>query len=426
MTYSIEAEQSVLGAMLIEPSESIPLVSFLSESDFYLPEHQATFAAMMDMHKQSKPIDFVTLLEELNRLYGNDAGKAFLLQLAQMVPTLANTKAYAEIVKAKSQKRRVTGKLQDLIFCDMDADALIPAVEKIVEDERGGSSTKDVEEDRKQTLISYIDTIYKPLDRDTRIWTGYKHIDDKTGGLLKGGISCWGAPPSTGKTAIAINVVENQIKTKNKIAFFSLEMSKEQIYNRMFSSLLSIPYDGIKNKYLDKEQQQKISQSVSDLYGKKQLYLFGDIYTIEEISRRIYELKPDLVVVDFIQRVRTVEKMKDTRERINFLTAEFKWLAKKNNCHIMLLSQVSRQADKSGKPKPPRMSDLKESGNIEEDSDYIFMIFRPYVYEKSKDYTPEQTQLLIDKNKDGETGMIEMYFRGAVQRFEEVETRYDS
>jgi len=118
--------------------------------------------------------------------------------------------------------------------------------------------------------------------------------------------------------------------------------------------------------------------------------------------------------------------MKDTRERINFLTAEFKWLAKKNNCHIMLLSQVSRQADKSGKPKPPRMSDLKESGNIEEDSDYIFMIFRPYVYEKSKDYTPEQTQLLIDKNKDGETGMIEMYFRGSVQRFEEVETRYDN
>jgi replicative DNA helicase len=419
MTYSIEAEQSVLGAMLIEPSESIPLVSMLTESDFYLPEHQATFAAMVEMHKQGKPIDFVTLLERLK------TDKDYLLQLAQMVPTLANTKAYAEIVRAKSQQRRITGKLQDVLFCDMEADALIPAVEKIIEGERGGTS-KDVEEDRKQTLISYIDTIYKPLDRDTRIWTGYKHIDDKTGGLLKGGISCWGAPPSTGKTAIAINVVENQIKTKNRIAFFSLEMSKEQIYNRMFSSLLSIPYDSIKNKYLDKKQQQKISQSVSDLYGKKQLYLFGDIYTIEEISRRIYELKPDLVVVDFIQRVRTVEKMKDTRERINFLTAEFKWLAKKNNCHIMLLSQVSRQADKSGKPKPPRMSDLKESGNIEEDSDYIFMIFRPYVYEKSKDYTPEQTQLLIDKNKDGETGMIEMYFRGAVQRFEEVETRYDS
>jgi replicative DNA helicase len=221
--YSVEAEQSILGAMLIDPVESIPLViGTISESDFYFLENSKTFSAMVDMHNQGKPIDMVTLDE---RLKGEGIGvenvRVYLLQLAQMVPSLVNTKAYAEIVKAKSQKRRVTGKLQEAIYRDMDADALIPAVEKIVEDERAGSSTKNIEEDQKQTLVSYSEEIFKPLDRSSRIWTGYGKIDQKLCGLLKKCMSYVGAPPSTGKTTFAVNVAGRQIeKTKNRVAFF--------------------------------------------------------------------------------------------------------------------------------------------------------------------------------------------------------------
>jgi replicative DNA helicase len=204
-------------------------------------------------------------------------------------------------------------------------------------------------------------------------------------------------------------------------------MSKAQILDRLFSSILTIPYSAIQNKDMTVEQQGKMSQGISDLLDKKQLYIFDDIYTVEKIAHKVYELKPDLVIVDFIQCVRTVQRIDGTRERINYISLELKRLAKATNCHMMILSQVARVTDKqTSKPKPPRMSDLKESGNLEADGDYILMLFRPYVYEKSKDYTPEQAQLLLDKNKYGQTGVVEMAFRGAVQKFEEVERKYDT
>lgn len=418
MSYSLEAEQSVLGAMLIDPKNAVPMViGELSESDFFILDHQKIFLSILGIFNQSKPVDFVTVLES------SKVKKDYLLTIAQFVPYVGNVGAYIDIVKSKGQQRRIESKLKDVLF-NPDADYL-PALEKIIEEERTAPS-KNVEEEQTKALIDYSENLYKPLDPSTRIWTGYKEIDNKTGGLLKTGMSCIGAPPSTGKTAIAINIISNQLlKTKNKVVFFSLEMTKGQIFNRLFSSRLSIPFDSIKNKYLDTIQQQKIADEITAIKDTKQFYLFDNIYSFEEMASKIYKIKPDLVVVDYIQRVRVAERINDTRERINFLTQGYKQLAKTNECHVMILSQVAKQADKTGKPKPPKMNDLKESGNIAEDSDYIFMVYRPYVYDKSRDYTPGQAQLLIDKNKDGEAGLVDMFFRGEVQRFEEIEKRYD-
>ena len=425
--YSLEAEQSVLGAILISPEEAIPLISKIIASDFYLLEHQKTFTAMLEMHSQNKPLDFVTLHERLkNDLTGVEDVKSYILHLAQIVPFTGNVGAYVEIVRAKSQKRRVMAKLQDIVYGDEEPETLIPALTKIVDEEQNKTAVATSDEEQKQFLLSYNEQIYKPLDREDRIWTGFSKIDKKLGGLLKGCLSYLGAPPSTGKTTFAINIAANQFKSKNKVAFFSLEMSKTQIYDRLFSSMLSIPYSAFTDKYLDKPQQYKVSQKLAEVYDTKQLYIFDDIYTVEEIAAKVYELKPDFVIVDFIQCVRTVQKFGGARERIDYISQAFKKLAKQCKCHVMVISQVARQTDKTGKPKPPRMSDLKESGNLEADGDYVLLIHRPYVYEKSKEeFIPEQTQFLLDKNKYGQTGVTDMTFRGGVQTFEEIEKRYD-
>lgn len=420
-SYSLEAEQSVLGAMLISFSEALLLISDLTEHDFYLADHQKTFACMIKMHKQGETIDFVTVCNALTNI--KDI-KKYLLQLAEMVPSMANIGAYAGIVKTKSKKRRIELQLQELLFGESEPDALMSAILKIVESERLHDSGNGTEKEQSDAHIDYCENLYKPLDTTTRVYTGYSTIDKKTGGLFKNGMSCLGAPPSTGKTAFAINIINNQlIRTNNRVVFFSLEMSREQIFDRLYSSRLRIPYDAIKNKYTDATQKQLIVNEISAIHQSKQLYIFDNIYTLEEMRSLIAKIKPDLAVIDYIQRVRTVERAKDSRERINFLTSEFKRMAKQ--CHIMILSQVSRQKDQSGNPRAPRMSDLKESGNIEEDSDIIFMLYRPYVYDKSDKYEPGDTQLLIDKNKHGEAGIVKLNFIGSVQKFEEVEFRYD-
>lgn len=429
--YSLEAEQSVLGALLIDGCRKINPASLgLAASDFYLPEHETTFTIMLELSNHNKPVDFVTVLEALQATgtYSDVDGKAYLLQLAQMVPSVvdANVKAYAEIVRNKAQERRIGGKLQDLILCDKDAPDLIDAIEQIVEEERHGNS-KDPYEEQKNALIAYTENIYKPFDKSTCIWTGWKTIDKTLHGLKKGYMSYVGAPPSTGKTTFALNVAQHQIlKTQNRVLFFSLEMSREQLYDRLYSSMCAVPYDDIQSKSMEREQQDKIAQTISKVYENKQLFVFDDIYTLEEITAKVYELRPSLVIVDYIQTVQTVEKFKTRREQVDHISQSFKRLARKTGAHVMVLSQVARQVDRDGKPKPPRMSDLKESGNLEADGDYIMMLFRPYVYNKdSNKYSPEQASVLIDKNKYGNAGMLSMIFRGSVQTFEEAERRYD-
>ena len=429
--YNLEAEQSVLGAILIDGGRNISPASLgLAPTDFYLPEHETTFTIFLELSNHNKPIDFVTVLAALKATgtYNDDGGKAYLLQLAQMVPSVvdANVKAYAEIVRDKAQTRRISGKLQDLIYCDKDAPDLLGDIEKIAEDERRGSS-KDPYEEQKNALIAYTENIYKPFDKNACIWTGWRTIDKTLHGLKKGYMSYVGAPPSTGKTTFALNIAQHQLeKTKNRVLFFSLEMSREQLYDRLYSSMCSVAYDDIQSKSMGQEQQDKIAQTISKVYENKQLFVFDDIYTLEEITAKVYELSPSLVIVDYIQTVQTVEKFRTRREQVDHISQAFKRLARKTGAHVMVLSQVARQVDREGKPKPPRMSDLKESGNLEADGDYILMLFRPYVYNKdSNKYSPEQASVLIDKNKYGNAGMLDMVFRGGVQTFEEAERRYD-
>lgn len=424
--YNLEAEQCVLASMLIDQGEAAKISVQLSASDFFMPEHQEIFKVISGMCAAREPIDFVTVLERLKAsgTYDDARGKTYLMQIVQMVPSVANAQAYTAIVKKTSQKRRIQGKMQTLIFEDAEPETLLPELTRIVEGESAGGT--DYTKDQRMSLIRYNEELYKPPNPKERIYTGFTQLDRLAGGLLKGMLSYVGAPPSTGKTAFAVNVAEHQLaKTENRVAFFSLEMNKPQIYDRLFSSSLCISYEDIQGKNLTQEKQHAISAKLGELAEKNQFYLFDDVYGIEDIAAKVYEIKPDLVIVDYIQIVRTAERFGKEKEKIDYISSEFKQLGKRNHCHMMVLSQVARQKDlKTGKPKAPRMSDLKESGNLEAEGDYIMMLYRPWVQDKSSDYKKEFSQCLLDKNKFGNAGLINMIFRGEVQTFEESEDRY--
>jgi replicative DNA helicase len=413
--FILDAESGIIGGLLLYPDDCNSALHKLSASDFESDLARQTFEFIAGMAKAGKKADAAIFESEQK-----DADlKMFALSCTRTFVSQANYRGWIQTVKAASRKRRVLGEVSGLLYGDPEPDIILPELSRIIESEK--TTSENHEDEQSKFLIDYQERIYEKFDPASRIWTGFTRIDKATGGLLKGALSYVGAPPSTGKTAFAINVAANQLKGNGKVLFFSLEMSRSQIMDRLLSSSLSISYDAISRKYVDKVQSDKMSDAIGRLYKKKQLYIFDDVYSVEDIAAKIYDIRPDLVIVDFIQCVRTSQRFRDGREGINYISAELKRLGKQNNCHMMILSQVARSVDKkTSKPKAPRMSDLKESGNLEADGDYVVMIFRPFVYEKSKDYKPEDSQILLDKNKFGETGVIEMMFRGNVQRFEEV------
>ena len=232
---------------------------------------------------------------------------------------------------------------------------------------------------------------------------------------MRGTISYVGAAPSTGKTSFALGVMAEQQGVKRVL--FSLEMTRYQIYDRLVTIGTGIPYDVVFNRQMTEKQEGTAAEYIGKLYDDKGLIVVDDVYTIEGISSMIAKIKPDLVMIDFMQCVRSMRRFPTRRDTVDYISQECKRLAKTYNCHIMILSQLARSTDNK-----PTMSSLKESGGLEQDGDYIMLLYRPYVHDKE---APENAAyVLVDKNKYGRTGQAELYFDGKKQRFSDVEARY--
>lgn len=258
---------------------------------------------------------------------------------------------------------------------------------------------------------TYIDSINKPKDV---ILTPLSAFNKTSGGIHRGTVFIIGARPSTGKTALALNIASYNALKGKKVLMFSLEMTSSMIIDRLLSDECSISYSLFLNKLTDNEE-----RIIKDYFNgrgkalKDNLKIIDDVYYIENICSYIENEKPDLVLVDFIQIIQSLQKTDSKRALIDYISSEFKRIAKRTNCSIIVLSQLSR----SGKDMPT-MSDLKESGGLEQDGDCIALLHRPFVQNKT-DYKPNEAQLLIDKNKFGKTGIIYLNFDGEHQRFTE-------
>lgn len=411
MTQDIyNAEAAIIGGLMLYPEECLAALESLTANDFENPQAASAFEMFLQAKKQDEPMDSAILV---SKLIDVDTQK-YAIMAAQTFINTANYDGYIDVVKNTSGKRRVAERLQQILFDGLDYSGMIAEVSKLLDSESVNSKQDDPD-----FIVDYIVSFDTPPDPSERIQTGFQHLDRALGGLRKGSLSYIGAYPSTGKTSFACNIMRKNLHDKKKVQCFSLEMSKEQILDRLFSAMLEIDYRSIDEKHITEEEQIKLTEFANQIWKLKNLSISDNVYSIETMANKISQFKPDLVVVDFLQNIRATGHFATRKNQIDYISSELKRLARVNNCAIIVLSQLARSNEK------PTMSSLKESGNLEADGDYIMLMYRPYVIDKSGKYQPEQTEILLDKNKYGICGKVDMLFRGQFQKFEEIETRYE-
>lgn len=408
--YLYEAEKQIIGGLLsfgISDTYCIYALDNLNEYDFMIDVHKSIFAHIKSSYAHNENVDKVKLMKD------TEVSGEYLTDLINCCYTTASFKSYVEMLKTRTADNRIINGITSIQKSDNKFDEL----EKLYTSEKELRESKAAFYKKRdaQQYLDFLEYIHAPVKECDRIQTGFNTIDDYIGGFRRKSISIIGAYPSTGKTTFALNIARNQIKHKNKTLFFSLEMSCNQILERLTADILSLNYTRIGKKDLSTDEKNKIGRMVNDLSVTDVLHIYDDLFYIEDISREISALKPAFVVIDFIQRIKTHHRTNSRREEIDHISSEIKDTAMVYDCHIMTLSQLAR---KDGGHRPT-MNDLKESGGLAQDNDYIMLLYRPNVGDKAK--APSETYLTIDKNKYGETGSKEMFFNGGFQRFTEVQ-----
>ena len=400
--FQTNIEMPVIGCLIMYYNEFSGYIPQLDISDFvYCRE---LFSIIKSEYDSGNKTDSALILSKCaEKGLGGDA-----YACGQAVTTSQNFKSYFDELKRVSFQRRLKGRLGSLAM-NM-GDISLEDVAKIVEDESenfsGGFLCK-----AQENLKEYRDSIGIKKER---IFTGFPTLDKTLGGLRKPGVSYIGARPSTGKTTFALNIAANQ--EMRRVLFFSLEMSAEMIYERMASNALMLDYNLFSQQKTNDSENGQILEYINEFEKNRNLFVLDDVYSIEGISAAVTEIKPELVIIDYVQKITTTRQMFNLREQMEFISGELKRIAKFGGCHVMALSQIARQGKDA-----PTMSDLKESGALEADGDYIMLLHRPYVVDKANpNNRPQDAQVLLDKNKFGRTGMVDMYFDGTYQRFREI------
>ena len=402
-----DAETALIGGLVSDFARAKEVLKKLDASDFECTQYAEIFQICKN-HEQDISKDFVHFWENAK---GKDIKDA-ALNAAELFIGFGTYSDYIRIVRSNSQNRKLRARLDTIL---MDGGDLLPALRQIVEQQADP-------EDCHQAIFDvggkFIEELYATNDK--RVHTGFSRLDKAIGGFRMKTISYIGARPSTGKTAFALNVIRNQRKAGTRVLMFSLEMSSTQILERMTSDLCSINYGRINERTIGDNEKRQLVTAEEALLNGDMLYINDNAYTVEAMEKIIAAYRPQFVVVDFMQFVKTVKRFQNRRNEIDYISGEFKRIARQNDCHIMILSQLTR----AGKDAPS-MSDLKESGALEQDGDYILLLHRPYVLDKTEGTNPEETEVKLDKNKYGRCGVASMRFMGEYQRFVSEETRYE-
>lgn len=406
----IEVERSVIGEIL--SFESLKEKALLLEpGDFAYDEHRDICKTMISQAKKGK-FDFVTVAAE--------CGASYRAEIQSCLHTAVSEALFEEhfrILKEMASRRRLISRFQALT---LEGDVSVSSVQKMLDDENCKRLTSNVKEISERNIDAFVAELNK---RKGTLMTGFGNIDKVTGGIRKSTVFIIGARPSTGKTTFALNIAANQIADSDKkVMFFSLEMSSEMIYERLMAAQNKIEYEKFSRNGLSVDEIKLIAAQSKKLKESGRFFVIDDVYNVEQICNMISEEKPSLAVVDFMQIISAVGKFENVRSRIDYISSLFKRTAKTTGCVIIVLSQLSRMGKEA-----PTMSDLKESGGLEQDGDYIALLHRPYVLNKNEnECIPEDTQLLLDKNKFGRTGKIDLWFDLKHQKFYERDERWDT
>jgi replicative DNA helicase len=427
---NIEAEQCVLGSILLQTEAMDKVVETLTSEDFYRPEHRLIFAAMLHLFGKNEPRDLVTVTNVLKNENNLDkmGGPAYLATLTDIVPMAANIVYYAKIVREKSILRRLISTSTEIASrCyeeQDDIDALLDETEQNIFEIAQAKSSQSVHP-ISSVINSAFNEVKKLSERKeliTGVPSGFEDFDRKTAGLQPADLIILAARPSMGKTALAMNIVQNAaLLYKVSVAVFSLEMSKEQLGMRMLCSVGKVDSQRVRTGHIQESDWPKLARAVGML-SEAPIYIDDTpSLSVLELRAKARRLKTEhnlgLVVVDYLQLMRGSSTERREQE-ISEISRSLKAMAKELHIPVIALSQLNRSLESRG-DKRPQLSDLRESGAIEQDADVICFIYRDEVYNKAEGNPKRGTaELIIGKQRNGPTGTIELAFLSEITTFE--------
>ena len=428
---NIEAEQSVLGAMLIDKDALFEVAEILSAEDFYREVHQKIFESIMALSNKGEPVDLVTVCEELQSrgLLDKVGGAVYLASLANMTPTAAHAGYYAGIVREKSVLRRLIRTSTEIIgkcygYVENIEEFLDEAEKVIFEDARSKDSKNFFHlKDALELTFERLERLYERRSGVTGLSTGFIDLDNITSGLQDSDLIIIAARPSMGKTTLALNIAHHIVVNEKKpVAFFSLEMSREQLAQRLLCAYAEIDSQKLRRGFLSSEEWPRLTQAVGPL-SEAPLYIDDtaaiSVMEMRAKSRRLkMEKGLSAIFVDYLQLMRGHEKAENRQQEISNISRALKALAKELNCPVVALSQLSRAVEQRP-DKRPILSDLLESGGIEANADLVAFIYRDDYYYPDTE-KKHITEIVIAKQRNGPTGKIELYFRDHLNKFVSV------
>lgn len=432
MPYSLEAEQAVLGSILVDPSCLSQAAVFVNPESFYLPQHQAIFAAMLLLDSTGAKIDPLVVLESLVQqgVYDNASGRNYLFELAQMVPSTSNIETYAKIVREKFYIRTLinisTETIENAVAQEETADTLLDNAEQKIYNIRQGKTSNAPSKLRDIIVNDVYDRLQKLTGEDKDLYkgftTGFADLDKILTGLNRSDLILIGARPAMGKTSFALNLARNVAAVgKRKVLMFSLEMTKEQLAMRVLGTEARVSSMKMRNGQISPDEWVKLGNATSALNDCELYFDDTSTITVPEMKAKIRRLGGvECVIIDYLGLIKGSTRTENRVQEVSEITRGLKMMAKDLNIPVICCAQLSRGTEGRGKSHKPQLADLRESGSIEQDADIVMMLYRPDYYkgEKEDDEVPEEqtnvntVEVIVAKNRHGETGTVEFAWDG--------------
>lgn len=435
---NLEAEASLLGAVLIDKDAIVKIADTVTPEDFFDQRHKHIYEGLMRLYERRDPIDVLTLADQLKNTGVLEVigGASYLTELTNFVPTAAHVEQYAEIVAQKALRRRLIGASQDMVELGYDESKSLKELIEEAESRLFAVSQQHV----KQSVVSLeailsesfdrLDELHKDSQKIRGIPTGYKDMDNVLAGLQKSDLFILAARPSMGKTAFVLNLAHNvAIQSKEPVLIFSLEMSKEQLVDRLLAMESGVDAWALRTGNLTDADFEKLGHAMGVL-SEAPIYIddtpgitVSDMRT--KARREAHQHKLGLVIVDYLQLMSGGSKYGGDGNRvqeISEISRGLKGMARELDVPLIALSQLSRSVE-SRSPQIPQLADLRESGSIEQDADVVAFIYREDYYNPDTD-RHNITDILVKKHRNGPLGNIELYFDKDKQRFRSIDKRY--
>jgi replicative DNA helicase len=435
---NIDAEKSLLGAVLIDEETLADISEHVTPKDFYEKRHGIIYSGMMRLYEKHQPVDLLTLTDELKRK--NDleivGGSAYLTELTNYVPTAAHAEAYSELVAQKAIRRRLIKASGDISELGYNEETSTEELLELAEAQLFSVSDQTL----KQDLVSIESILTDSFDRMEELHrnkgalrgvrTGYRDLDNMTAGLQRSDLIILAARPAMGKTTLVTNLAYNVATiAKQPVLFFSLEMSKEQLVDRMLSDASGVDAWNIRTGNLSDDDFSKLSEAMGEM-AEAPIYIDDtpgvSVLEMRTKARRAAHEQPlGLIIIDYLQLMQGNGRSEGNRvQEVSEISRGLKLIARELNVPVIALSQLSRSVE-SRSPQIPQLADLRESGSIEQDADIVMFIYREAYYNPETE-RENITDLIIAKHRNGPTGKVELYFHPERLRFMSLDRKHDS